>query len=100
MECWGYVRRHGKLVSGADVVIESIQKHKSHLIIIAEDISEKTQKNIEYISEKNSVKVLKFGTIETLSKAIGKNNRAIISINDNNFAKELIKIICGGITIE
>ena len=32
------------------------------------------------------------GEIETLSKAIGKTNKAIIGIEDKNLAKEIYKI--------
>ena len=34
--------------------------------------------------------------IEILSKAIGKNNKAVIGIKDGNLSKEIYKIINGG----
>ena len=36
------------------------------------------------------------GNIETLSKAIGKNNKAIIGIKDINFADSIQKKYVGG----
>ena len=33
-----------------------------------------------------------FGTIESLSKSIGKSNKAVIAINDENLSKEIMRI--------
>ncbi|MFR2571377.1 MAG: hypothetical protein ACLS90_06770 [Clostridia bacterium] len=40
--------------------------------------------------------IIIIGKIETLSKSIGKNNKAIIGINDINLSKEIEKINNGG----
>ena len=37
-----------------------------------------------------------FGMKDELSKAIGKNNKAVIGIKDINLSNEIYKIICGG----
>ena len=92
----GICAKAGKLVSGADIVEETILKHKAKLLVIAEDASEKTKKHFIYLCDKKHVSYLIFGTIQENSKAIGKNNRAIICVKDINFAKELKKIIDGG----
>ena len=44
----------------------------------------------------NKVKFLKYGNVELLSKAIGKQNKAVIGVKDNNLSEEIYKIICGG----
>ncbi len=85
----------GKLVSGMDVVSEEIKKNKVKLLIIAQDASEKTAGNIQFLAQRKKVPILVIGTIENNSKAIGRENRAIIGIKDKNIA-DGIKKICGG----
>lgn len=79
-----------------DAVIESIEKHKAKLVILAEDTSEKSKKNIRYVCTNNSINVIELSTIERLSQVIGKRNRAIISITDKNFSEGILKKVIGG----
>ena len=92
----GLASRARKVVSGTDAVIETINKREAELVIIAQDASEKTIKNMKYHCEKNDVEIVIYGTIDELSKSIGKNNRAIIAIIDKNFAEGMKKVIHGG----
>lgn len=91
----GLCARAGKIVSGMDAVCDDIHRNKIKMVIIAKDASEKTMNNIKFIAEKKKVPVLVLGTIEENSKAIGKENRAIIGIKDKNIS-DGIKKICGG----
>ena len=43
------------------------------------------------------VKVERYGKIEEISKAIGKQNRAVIAITDKNLADAILKVIHGGV---
>lgn len=86
----------GKLACGTEAVEETIEKRKSKLVIIATDASEKTKENIKYQCKKGQIPIAVFGTIETISKAIGKQNKAVISVKDKNLGEEIFKIICGG----
>lgn len=95
----GICAKAGDLVSGTDVTIETVEKKKAKVVIVAKDCSEKTIKNMKFICEKNNVPIYVFGNIEEISKAIGKSNRGIIAIKNENFGKEIIKRICGGDTI-
>ena len=92
----GLCSKAGKIVSGMDAVSDEIKRNKVKLLIVAEDTSEKTLENIKYLAEKKNVKVVVIGNIEDNSKAIGKENRAIIGIKDKNIADGIIKIIYGG----
>ena len=95
----GICAKAGDIVSGADVTIETVENKKAKLVIVAENCSEKTIKNIKFICEKNNVPVYVFGNIEGISKSIGKSNRGIVAIKNENIATEIIKKICGGDTI-
>ena len=92
----GLSAKAGKICFGRDACIELIEKRKMKLVIIATDASERTKRNLEFICNSNDVKVYFYGTIDELSKAIGKSNKAIIGIKDQNFANQIEKIISGG----
>ena len=76
----------GKVISGMDAVCEAVVKKKAKLVIVATDTSEKSKSNINYVCTNNGVCVIELNTIEELSTAIGKKNKAIICITDKNFA--------------
>ena len=87
---WDYLvlqLSHGKVVSGMDAVVESVERHKAKLVIVAKDASEKSTKNIKYVCTNNGIVVIQLSTIEELSHFIGKRNKAIIGITDENFSK-------------
>ena len=86
----------GKVVFGADSVEESIEKRKVKLIIVSEDSSERTKNKFTKLCEKYNLPIIVDGNIDELSKAIGKNNKAIIGIKDINFANSIQKKYNGG----
>lgn len=92
----GLCARAGKAISGTDACIEAMKKQKVKLLLVAEDASEKTKKNMKFYAQKEEIPVCIYGQIEELSKAIGKQNRAVIGIGEPNFAKEMKKIVDGG----
>ncbi len=67
-------------------MVEGIEKHKVKLVIIAEDTSEKSKKNIRYVCTNNEISVIELSKVEDLSHIIGKRNRKIIGILDKNFS--------------
>ena len=91
-----YLQKHGKLSFGADSIENDIKKKTIKLVIVAEDSSNRTKDKFKRICENYDVPIIQFGNIETLSKAIGKNNKAIIGIKDVNLSKEIKKINNGG----
>lgn len=96
MAYFGLARRAGKLSFGTESSIDTINRKKAKLVIVAKDASDRTKKNFKIICEKEKVTIRIFGTIEELSNSIGENNKAIIVVNEENFAKELLKRIDGG----
>ena len=95
----GLSSKAGKIFSGTDSVLQEVQKGNVNLIILAEDSSEKTIKNIKYYADKNNVEVIVFGTILNNSKAIGKENKAVIAVKDKNLADAILKVFHGGETV-
>ena len=94
----GLSSRAGKIAAGLDATIEAINKSKVYAVILAKDISENTQKKIEKICKEKNIDIIYFGTIDENSHAIGKENKAVIAIKDENFAEAILKIISGGDT--
>ena len=92
----GLAMKAGEVAFGADSVEESIEKRKVKLIIVSEDSSERTKNKFTKLCEKYNLPIIVDGNIDELSKAIGKNNKAIIGIKDINFANSIQKKYNGG----
>lgn len=92
----GLAMRAGKVSFGADSVEENILKRKVKLVIVSKDSSERTKKKFKDICESNKIPIIIDGEIEKLSKAIGKNNKAIIGIKDTNFVNSIREKYDGG----
>ncbi len=88
----GLARKAGKLSPGFAAVKDSVTGGAAKLVIIAADISQKSEKEVRFIC-KTAVKAerVKFTTFE-ISNAIG-TKAGIISINDEGFAKSILNNI-------
>ena len=92
----GLCMRAGELTFGTELCIDLIEKHKIKLILVANDAADRTKRNFEYICNKNNTKIVLFGTIDELSKSIGKKNKAVFGIKNENFANQIYQVINGG----
>ena len=92
----GLSSRAGKVISGTDACIEYINKNKIKLMILAKDASDRTKLKFNQIAASKKIPIYEFGSIDEISKSIGKKNKAIIGITDINFSKEIIKRFDGG----
>lgn len=89
----GLCRRAGKMTIGNEPVTEDIKKGISELILIADDISHNTEKDITKKAEAGKVKIIKIPySKEQISSSLGKLT-AIISVNDEGFAKKILELI-------
>ncbi len=73
--------------------IEKIKFKKAKLLIIAEDTSQNTKDKINRACEENKIKLYEYGNKDEISYAIGKQNKTVVAILDNNFAKNIEKLI-------
>lgn len=89
----GLAKKGGKISIGFDVTCSEIKSNNSKLVLIAEDASEKTKKNVIYFCEKNNCKYIKYGEKELLGKSLGKKMVSVLSVNDENIASYLLKNI-------
>lgn len=82
----------GKIVKGNDSVCGEVGNGKAFCVMTAEDISEKTLKEISFICEKHKVPVLKTElTKEDMGHYTGKQT-AVIAVCDKGFAGGFMKI--------
>ncbi len=88
----GLAMRAGKVVSGEENCNISIKKD-SHLIIVARDASANTTKKFINRCKFFNVPLRLAATKRELGMAIGRGDRAVVSIADKGFAKELIRYI-------
>lgn len=92
----GLSARAGKVIFGTDACIEYVNKNKVKLLLIAEDASDRTKLKFNEIAKTKQIPIYELGSIDEISKSIGKKNKAIIGITDVNFSKEIIKRINRG----
>ena len=82
----GIARKGGNVSIGFDAAKADIEKGKSFLVVIAEDASDKTKKNIIFTCNKHDCKYMEFGKKEELGKNLGKEVVSVMSIRDKNLA--------------
>lgn len=64
--------------------------------MIAQDSSERTKTKFQKLCDDYNVPYIIIYDIDQLSKSIGKSNKAIIGIKEENIAKQIQKINNGG----
>ena len=88
----GFAAKANKLSYGLNIAKESIKSKKAKLVIVSFEVSEKSQKEINYFCKhyETEILVLNNCTMETLSRAVGKKC-GILSVNDLGFAEAITK---------
>ena len=92
----GLAAKAGKITFGAEACKEAMMKNKVKLLLLAGDASERTKTKFRDLAKIKKIPICDVTNIETLSKSIGKKNKAVVGIIDFNFSKAIIKIINGG----
>lgn len=87
----GLATKAGKTVSGEFSTEKSVKTGKGYLVVVAEDASENTKKKFRNMCEYYEVPVYFLSDKEGLGKAMGKEFRASLAIQDENFAKAIMK---------
>ena len=81
----------GKTASGEFSTEQSVKSFKAELEIVAADASDNTKKKFQNMCEFYEVPIYVYGNKESLGHAMGKENRAMLAVNDPGFAKSIIK---------
>ncbi len=89
----GIARRAGRLSLGFDVAAEAMRSGKSSLLLLADDLSERTMRNITETARQTDTQTIVLNiSMEQLGGSVGKAV-GIISVNDAGFAKKM-KTLC------
>ena len=99
MNMIGFAKKAGKIASGEGITLENIKKNRTKLVILAKDASENTSKRIKDKAKYRDIAFIEILDRKELGKAIGNEERVVISIIDKNFS-ESIKMIAGGVDEE
>ena len=93
----GFAAKAGRLFYGMDAGVSSLKKNQARLVITADNVSEKSRKEISFYATGKNVPVITLPDcdIETLSKAIGKR-AGIVAVNDEGFAKAISEAVTKG----
>lgn len=87
----GLAMKAGKIASGEFSTEQSVKKGTAYLVIVAEDASDNTKKHFSDMTEYRGIPYYVFGTKDELGQTIGKQFRASLSVNDENFAASIEK---------
>lgn len=90
----GFASKAAKLSYGFDAVKTALTQSKSKLVLMANDVSPKTKKEVSFFSDKFKTKavVLTAYDMEALSHAVGRKC-GVVSVNDVSFADGLLSAI-------
>lgn len=86
----GIARRAGKLSFGHDAVTDSIKQGKASLVVICADASERLKAEMKRLCDERKIQFIESGySMEQISLSTGMKSIAVLSVNDDGFAKSL-----------
>lgn len=88
----GLCKKSGNISLGFDACLESVKHKNSSLILLTNDLSERTLNRIyDQINNKVDIIILNL-SMEDIKKILGKSS-GIISINNNGFAEKVKQLL-------
>lgn len=85
----GLAAKAGAVASGEFSTEKSVKEGKAFLVIVAEDSSDNTKKHFRDMTTFYEVPMYEYSNKEMLGHAIGKEFRASLAINNENFATNI-----------
>lgn len=86
----GLAKRAGKVSTGEEKCSLAVKKGISKLVIVACDASDNTKKSIIDSCKYYNIKYVVAGNKTELGKFTGESFRAVVSVNDDNFARAIL----------
>ena len=91
MSLVGLATKAGKTASGEFSTEKAVKTGKAYLVLVAEDASENTKKKFRNMCTFYEVPLYFLSDKEGLGRAMGKEFRASLAVQDENFAKAIRK---------
>ncbi|MGM9928821.1 MAG: YlxQ family RNA-binding protein [Bacillus sp. (in: firmicutes)] len=85
----GLAYRARKVITGEELVIKEVRSGKAKLVLLSSDASSNTEKKITDKCSYYNVPIMKVENREQLGHAIGKDERVVLAVLDDGFAKKL-----------
>lgn len=87
----GLCRKAGRLSVGTEAVSTSIKKNKARLVVIASDISAKSEKELRFLAKNKDTRIIRINDdLLSLAHSIGIK-AGIVSVDDDGFAKAVLE---------
>lgn len=85
----GLCRRSGNIAAGETAAEQAVRKKNAKLLILAEDASANTKKKFGNSAAYYGIPLVEMGKKEALGRAIGMEQRSILAVTEEGFAKRL-----------
>ena len=87
----GLATKAGKVASGEFSTEKSVKTGKGFLVLVADDASQNTKKKFQHMCDFYEVPIYFIANKEELGRFCGKEFRASLAVQDENFAKAMLK---------
>lgn len=87
----GLATKAGKVASGEFSTEKSVKTGKGFLVLVADDASQNTRKKFQNMYDFYEVPIYFIANKEELGRFCGKEFRASLAVQDENFAKAMLK---------
>lgn len=91
----GLAKKAGYAKGGEFLAEKSVKEGRSRMVIVAGDASENTKKKFDDMCTFYKVPIVVFGCKDELGHAIGAEFRAMVTVDDQGFARKLTELIGG-----
>ena len=86
----GLANRARKIISGEELVLKEVRSGKAKLVLLSEDASVNTTKRITDKTTYYNVPMRKVENRQQLGHAIGRDERVVVAVLDEGFAKSCV----------
>ena len=87
----GLATKAGKVASGEFSTEKSVKSGRGFLVLVADDASQNTKKKFQNMCDFYEVPIYFIANKEELGRFCGKEFRASLAVQDENFAKAMLK---------
>lgn len=87
----GLATKAGKVASGEFSTEKSVKTGKGFLVLVADDASQNTREKFQNMCDFYEVPIYFIANKEELGRFCGKEFRASLAVQDENFAKAMLK---------
>lgn len=85
----GLCKRSGNAAAGETAAEQAVRRKKAALLILAEDASINTKKKFRNSAAYYGIPLVEIGKKEELGRAIGMEQRSILAVTEEGFARKL-----------